>query len=146
MVVEFPAGLQDVAIAILQDDGEFTRLRPGHVVTMRTADPAKLPLPHPLLLQLHVVCSRMVVLRAAAGYPVLLGEDESDGDTVFDALCVGDDGMECYGEFGGKDVARDPAVVVLELEQRRCEQVRLLQKMRARRGVNALVCGTQLVE
>lgn len=149
VVVEFPAGLQDVAIAILQDDGEFKRLRPGHVLTMHTADPAKLPLPHPLLLQLHVICSRMVVLRAAAGYPVLVGDDDSDGDTVFDALRVGDDlsdGTESYGEFGGKDVARDPAVVVLELEQRKYEQVQLLQKMRARRGVDTVVCCTQPVE
>lgn len=143
VVVEFPTGLQDVAIAILQDDGEFKRLRPGHVLTLHTADPAKLPLPHPLLLQLHVICSRMVVLRAAAGYPVLMGDDDSDGDTVFDALRVGDnlsDGTECYGEFGGKDIARDPEVVVLELEHRKYEQVQLLQKMRARRGVDAFVC------
>lgn len=145
VVVEFPAGLRDVAIAILQPDGEFKRLRPGHVLTMRTADPARLPLPHPLLLQLHAICSRLVVLRAAAGYPVLVGEDESDGDTVFDAMTVGDDlgdATECYGEFGGKDVARDPAVVVLELEQRRYEQVQLLLKMRARWGTCALVCCT----
>lgn len=149
IVVEFPAGLQDVNIAILQDDGEFKRLRPGHVLTMHTADPDKLPLPHPLLLQLHVICSRMVVLRAAAGYPVLMGDDDSDGDTVFDALRVGDDlsdGTECYGEFGGNDVARDPAVVVLELGQRKYEQVQLLQKMRARRGADGFVCGSQLVQ
>lgn len=142
VVVEFPAGLQDVNIAILQDDGEFKRLRPGHVLTMHTADPAKLPLPHPLLLQLHAICSRMVVLRAAAGYPVLMGDDDSDGDTVFDSLRAGNElseGTECYGEFGGNDVARDPAVVVLELEQRKYEQVQLLQKMRARRGAGSLV-------
>lgn len=142
VVVEFPAGLQDVNIAILQDDGDFKRLRPGHLLTMHTTDPAKLPLPHPLLLQLHVICSRMVVLRAAAGYPVLMGDDDSDGDTVFDALGVWNDlsdGTECYGEFGSKDVARDPAVVVLELDQRKYEQVQLLQKMRARRGAGSLV-------
>lgn len=149
VVVEFPAGLQDVAIAILQDDGEFKRLRPGHVLTMHTADPAKLPLPHPLLLQLHVICSRMVVLRAAAGYPVLMGDNDSDGDTVFDSLRVGDDlsdGTECYGEFGGKDVVRNPAVVVLELEQRKYEQVQLLQKMRARQGADAFICCSPLVK
>lgn len=140
VVVEFPAGLQGAAVAILQDDGEFKRMRPGHVLTLQTANPAELPLPHPLLLQLHAICSRMVVMRASAGYPVLM-DDSSDGDTVFDELAVPDDpgdGMECYGELGGQDIARDPAVVVLELEQRRYEQVQLLQKLRAQQGAGPL--------
>lgn len=141
VVIEFPGGLRGAAIAILQDDGEFKRMRPGHVLTLQTADSANLPLPHPLLLQLHAVCSRMVVMRAAAGYPVLM-DDDSDGDTVFDEVSLGEDQGEFYGEFGGKDVARDPVVVVLELDQRRYEQAQLLQKVRARRGVEtgALAC------
>lgn len=77
----------------------------------------------------------MVVMRAAAGYPVLT-DDNSDGDTVFDALRAGQDDTgevkECFGEFGNKDVSRDPAVVILELQQRRHEQEQLLQKLRAR--------------
>lgn len=143
VVIEFPAGLRGAAIPILQDDGEFKRMRPGHVLTLETADSANLPLPHPLLLQLHAICSRMVVMRAAAGYPVLM-DDDSDGETVFDEVALGEDPGECYGEFGGKDVARDPAVVVLELEQRRYEQAQLLQKMRERWGVEmgALDCCT----
>lgn len=135
VIVEFPAGLQDVVIAILQPDGEFKRLRPGHAFTMRTADAVELPLPHPLLLQLHAVCSRMVVLRAAAGYPVLGGDDESDGEmVVVDGVALGEEeeqeGSEWFGEFGGKDVVRDPQVVLLELERRRGEQMQLLRKMR----------------
>lgn len=135
-VVEFPAGLRRAVVSILQEDGEVKRMRPGHRLTLRTADPVNLPLPHPLLLQLHAVCSRMVVLRAAAGYPVLT-DDNSDGDTVFDALRVGEDDIgevkECFGEFGGKDVSRDPAIVILELDQRKHEQEQLLQKLKGRR-------------
>lgn len=134
-VVEFPAGLRRATISVLQDDGEVKRMRPGHILALRTSDPTNLPLPHPLLLQLHAICSRMVVMRAAAGYPVLT-EDNSDGDTVFDALRVGEDDIgdakECFGEFGTKDVSRDPAVVILELQQRKHEQEQLLQKVRAR--------------
>lgn len=136
-VVEFPAGLQRAVIHVLQDDGEGKRLRPGHVLTLRTADPTTLPLPHPLLLQLHAICSRMVVMRAAAGYPVLADDDDSDGDTVFDALKTGEDvaePKECFSEFGKKDVSRDPEVVILELDQRKYEQEQLLMKLRARGG------------
>lgn len=140
-VVEFPAGLQRAVILVLQDDGEGRRLRPGHVLTLRTADPSTLPLPHPLLLQLHAICSRMVVMRGAAGYPVLADEDDSDGDTVYDALRCGDgDGeditepKECFTEFGAKDVSRDPEVVIQELEQRRYEQEQLLMKRGTRGG------------
>lgn len=140
-VVEFPAGLQRAVIQVLQDDGEGRRLRPGHVLTLRTADPTTLPLPHPLLLQLHAICSRMVVMRAAAGYPVLADDDDSDGDTVFDALetdeGVGEDlaqPKECFTEFGGKDVSRDPELVIRELDQRKYEQGQLLVKLRARGG------------
>lgn len=158
VVVEFPAGMRRAVVSVLQDDGEVKRMRPGHVVTLRTADPAALPLPHPLLLQLHAICGRMVVLRGAAGYPVSTGDD-SDGDTVYDALRVGEEGgwagegrwgeekcgeeggggndiggKECFGEFGAKEISRDPAVVMLELGQRRYEQERVLEKRRARRG------------
>lgn len=135
VVVEFAGGLKRAVILVLQDDGEGKRIRPAHVLTLRTTDPTNLPLPHPLLLQLHAICSRMVVMRAAAGYPVLT-DDNSDGDTVFDALRVGQEDTgevkECFGEFGTKDVSRDPAVVILELQQRRHEQEQLLQKLRAR--------------
>lgn len=136
-VVEFPAGLQRAVILVLQEDGEGKRLRPGHVLTLGTADPTTLPLPHPLLLQLHAICSRMVVMRAAAGYPVLADGDDSDGDTVFDALRTGEDlaePKECFTEFGKKDVSRDPKVVIRELDQRKYEQEQLLMKLRARGG------------
>lgn len=143
-VVEFPAGLRRAVVSILQDDGEVKRMRPGHVLTLRTGDPRNLPLPHPLLLQLHAICSRMVVMRAAAGYPVLT-DDDSDGDTVFDALKVGEEDIgevkECFSEFGGKDISRDPAVVLLELDQRKYEQEQLLQKLRGREDRGGTACG-----
>lgn len=142
VVAEFPAGLAAAEILVLQDDGDGKRLRPGHVLTFRTTNSATLPLPHPLLLQLHVVCSRMVVLRAAAGYPVLL-DTESDGDTVYDLAGVGDDQAGSFVEFRGKEngsvgestpveESRDPHIVLLELEQRKREREQLLQKLKAR--------------
>lgn len=134
VVVELPAGFERAKIPVLQADGDWKSLRPGQVLTLRTADPATLPLPHPLLLQLHVLCSRMAIMRAAAGYPILL-EDESDGNTLFDPLEVGDDiqeDKECYGELGGRDESRDPEVVILELDQRKFEQEQLLLKIRGR--------------
>lgn len=133
VVVEFPGGLEPANIAVLQEDKEYKRMRPGHVLTLRTADPATLPLPHPLLLQLHVVCSRMVVIRAAAGYPVLI-DGSSDGDTVYDPLEVADV-KQFYGEFGGKDESRDPEIVILELDQRKYEQEQLLLKLGGRVNV-----------
>lgn len=143
-VVEFPAGWRRAVVSILQDDGEVKRMRPGHVLTLHTDDPMNLPLPHPLLLQLHAVCSRMVVMRAAAGYPVLT-DDDSDGDTVFDALKVGEEDIgevkECFSEIGGKDESRDPAVVMLELDQRKYEQEQLLHKLRGREGRGGIGSG-----
>lgn len=131
VVAEFPAGLQRAIIPVVQDDGELHLMRPGQVVTLCTADPALLPLTHPLLLLFHLICSRMVILRAAAGYPVLT-EQGSDGDTLFDPLEVGDQSevTECFGERGGKDESRDPDVVIQELRQRKLEQQQLVQKIR----------------
>lgn len=55
---------------------------------------------------------------------------------MFDALRVDKDNIgeakEYFGEFGTKDVSRDPAVVILELQQRKHEQGQLLRKRRAR--------------
>lgn len=87
ILIKFLGRLRDAAIAILQVEGEFKRMRLRHVLMLQTADSANLPLPHPLLLQLHVVCSRMVVMRAAAGCSVLM-DDNSDGDTVFNGVSV----------------------------------------------------------
>lgn len=142
VVAEFPAGLATAVIFVMQDDGESKRMRPGQVFTLRTADPVTLPLPHPLLLQLHVLCSRMVVLRAAAGYPVLL-DDDSDDDTVYDLLGVGEE-PKCFVQLGRPkgEEARDPAVVMLEKDQRKREQELLLMKIKGRgaagKGVGVL--------
>ncbi|KAI5842133.1 hypothetical protein DFP73DRAFT_608386 [Morchella snyderi] len=54
------------------------QLTPGDTVTLSTPDPARWPLPHPLLLQLHVLCGRVKRLRAAAGWPVLPAGDGSE--------------------------------------------------------------------
>ncbi|KAI5839104.1 hypothetical protein DFP73DRAFT_599076 [Morchella snyderi] len=55
----------------------------GHLVTLMTPNPAKLPLPHPLLLQLHSICPGIISLRASAGYPLTAtASDERDGKTA----------------------------------------------------------------
>lgn len=55
-----------------------TRLASGDVITLTASDPARWPLPHPLLLQLHALCGRVKRLRAAAGWPVFPYGDGSD--------------------------------------------------------------------
>lgn len=75
VVVEFPAGSSVAPIPVMEDDGTGKWMRPGYVFTLRTPDPATLPLPHPLLLQLNVLCSRMVAMRATIGYPVILDDE-----------------------------------------------------------------------
>lgn len=57
--------------------------------------------------------------------------NDSEGDTVFDAVSFDEDREECFREFGEKNLTGDTAVVGLELEQRRYEQAQLLPKMRA---------------
>lgn len=141
VVVEFPEGSSQAGIPAIQNNRNLRWVRPGHVITLRTADPTTHPLPHPLLLQLHVLCSRMVVMRAAAGYPVFL-EDESDSDTLYDLLGASNDQSPYPAECAGQksmvlahpvlEVSRDPAIVMLELEQRKREREQLLQRLQAR--------------
>lgn len=80
VAAEFPFGLDDAEVLILQPNGQAHRMQPGHAITLRTANSTRHPLPHPLLLQLHVVVSRMLVLKAAAGYPVLQPYSDSEAD------------------------------------------------------------------
>lgn len=70
LVLEFPGGIEGAVVDVLRDDGTARRMMPGDMFLFRTDDAKNLPLPHPLLLQINVVCNRMVVLRRAAGYPV----------------------------------------------------------------------------
>lgn len=45
-------------------------LSAGHVLTLRTSDARALPLPHPLLFQIHAVIARIVAMKAAGGFPL----------------------------------------------------------------------------
>lgn len=69
-VAEFPFGPADYDVAVKLPTGVYTSLQPGHIIRFSTLDPMNRPLPHPLLLQLHAVVSRVVRMKAAAGYPV----------------------------------------------------------------------------
>lgn len=89
--IVFAGNFSTTVVGIVQHNGELVRMRPGHVFTFNTTDPTTRPLPHPLLIELHLVCSRMVTLRTAAGYPVLPHNDcdgDSDGDTPCDPHAV----------------------------------------------------------
>lgn len=41
----------------------------GDVITLSTKDSLDLPLPHPLLFQIHALISRVIGMKAAAGFP-----------------------------------------------------------------------------
>lgn len=90
--MEYPAGRAKARLVI--DDGvNLRRLLPGDTVRFRTTDPSRLPLPHPLLFQLHAIISRIMVAKAAAGFPVLIGDD---GDSELSDLSLADeDKTEC---------------------------------------------------
>lgn len=77
--VEMPYGSKEVSLAVFKyQDLPGGRsgsalchlLTPGETITFRTTDTEAMPLPHPLLLQIHALCSRMGYLRTAAGHPL----------------------------------------------------------------------------
>lgn len=50
---------------------QSAQLQAGQTITLRTSDPLLLPLPHPILLQLHTAFTRLRKMSAAAGVPIL---------------------------------------------------------------------------
>lgn len=84
--VEFPFGSRKAQVAVwryVDGEPEFDKLlKPGDIIRFTTRDPARLPLPHPLVFQLHAIISRVMAMKAAAGYPVFGDERDwgSDGD------------------------------------------------------------------
>lgn len=59
----------------------------GHIITLSTDNALGLPLPHPLLFQIHAIVSRIIALKAAAGFPLFpvfdCGDDDDDGMPAF---------------------------------------------------------------
>lgn len=128
VTVEFPGGCdRDVKVLSETEAGDVFRIKPGHRLSWRTDDPEKYPLPHPLLLQLHVVCSRMVKLRAGAGWRAQDGYSEG-GQTAWEEAEVGDE-VGIF-EMVGEEEARDSSteVVERELELRQMERRMLWAK------------------
>lgn len=89
-MVEFPAGVGQLALAVVDFPRPGGRARfqgllePGATIVFRTVDPILLPLPHPLLFQLHAICSRILAMKAAAGWqPDIYDED----DDAVSSLC-----------------------------------------------------------
>lgn len=108
-VVEFAGGVTNAAINIPDYFGGAKRLWPGDTVSLLTSDPVDLPLPHPLLMQINLLCNRMVVLRAAAGYPVQI-EQGREGDTSTNPIQVEEDEPQEVNEYytGVQDGAGSP--------------------------------------
>lgn len=71
-------------------------VRPGASITFRTPDPVRLPLPHPLLFQLHAICSRVLAMKAAAGWQPdrFYGEDDDDGSEDVDVGSVAEEAAD----------------------------------------------------
>lgn len=64
------------------DDLVFVkRLAPGDTVSFRTSDPFTMPLPHPLLLQLHAIMARILSAKASAGFPFFAHDAPDRKDT-----------------------------------------------------------------
>lgn len=55
-------------------------MSPGDEITLKTHDTLELPVPHPLLFQLHAIISRVIALKAAAGFPLFPGFDRDLDD------------------------------------------------------------------
>ncbi|KAI5839454.1 hypothetical protein DFP73DRAFT_598785 [Morchella snyderi] len=66
----------------------------GDLITLRTPNPAELPLPYPPLLQTHTVFARILHLKASAGYT------ENEGNEGSSEWSVGA-GVGGNGEEGG---------------------------------------------
>lgn len=95
--VEFPFGVKRISIPVWRDeDGDevyVKRLAPGDTITFRTTNPTTMPLPHPLLFQLHTILARIVAAKARAGFPSF-PDDAPDADNIpvlaSDSECDGD--------------------------------------------------------
>lgn len=60
------------------------RLAPGDTVSFRTTDPSAMPLPHPLLFQLHAIMARILSAKANAGFPFFAPDAPDREDTAVD--------------------------------------------------------------
>lgn len=83
--IEFPRGNQAIHIACWKREPRGRTvydktLDEGHRITLLTDNALDLPLPHPLLFQIHAIICRVVALKAAAGYPLFPGFDRGDYD------------------------------------------------------------------
>lgn len=89
--VEMPYGSKEVSLAVfkyqdLPGGGSGSTLdhllTPGETITFRTTDTEAMPLPHPLLLQIHALCSRMEYVRTTAGHPLNRYDSDDYGTEV----------------------------------------------------------------
>lgn len=66
-------------------------LEPGDIIHFRTSDPSTMHLPHPAVFQLHAIVSRIMGMKAAAGFPILPDQDwdmdsqDELNDVVYDS-------------------------------------------------------------
>lgn len=78
--VEYPCGMSKAVISVveLNEKGrplQSKLLEPGDIIHFRTSDPSTMHLPHPAVFQLHAIVSRILAMKAAAGFPVFPDQD-----------------------------------------------------------------------
>lgn len=83
--VEFPSTKKFTTITCWKYDEDSEseldgQLRPGRIISLTTNDALGLPLPNPLLFQLHAIISCVVGLKAAAGFPLFPNFEADDLD------------------------------------------------------------------
>jgi len=61
-------------------DCEDNRIRSGQVFSFKTTDPKKRPLPSWELLEMQWYLQRLVAMTGAAGWPILVWDDDNDDD------------------------------------------------------------------
>lgn len=78
--IEFPSGNDGIGIASWRHEPNgrarlVRQLDEGDVITLSTHNALGLPLPHPLLFQLHAIISRVIGMKAAAGFATFPDRD-----------------------------------------------------------------------
>lgn len=118
-MVEFPFGHRGIGISVWRDgsvdeDDDLVfvkRLAPGDTVSFRTSDPSTMPLPHPLLFQLHAIMARILSAKASAGFPFFAHDAPDREDTD---VAVSDGAYSSEHDEDMQDSASPPESAISE--------------------------------
>lgn len=90
--VGFPSGPDGISLSVYKyNDEEGTgyiekELQPGDVLSFSTTNPRRMPLPHPLVFQLHAILAHMLLRKAAAGFPITAESNHDNAIPVVNPL------------------------------------------------------------